>query len=74
MKRNQLFATLLLLGFLLGIHNGKVALWKDNEPQPCRIFPYSAALLPRDIRNALEAGIHIQSEADLDRLLESLCS
>lgn len=74
MKIKRLFAQLMLLGFLLGIHHGRVALWKDDDPEPYRIFPYPVSVLPQDVRDALRAGIRIESEADLDRLLESLCS
>ena len=74
MKLKPLIAPCLLLGFLLGIHNGRVALWKEPDPEPYRILAYPAAALPRDIQDALRAGIRIESEADLDRLIESLCS
>lgn len=74
MKLQKLLLHLIVLGFLLGIHNGRVALWKDEDPEPFRVFPYPVSVLPPDVRQALEEGIHIDSEADLDRLLESFCS
>lgn len=74
MKKTKILAQLLLFGFLLGIHNGRIALWKEPDPEPCRVFPYSAAALPQEIRQALQHGIRIESESDLDRLLENLLS
>lgn len=74
MQIRQLLTSLFLLGFLLGIHNGRIALWKEPDPEPMRVFPYPVSALPQDIRQALEHGITIDSEADLDALLESLCS
>lgn len=64
----------LLLGILIGIYNGRVALWKDQDPEPYRVFPYPAAAVPAEIREALEHGIRIDSEADLEALLENLLS
>lgn len=32
--KQQFLTALLLLGFLVGIHNGYVAVWKDEDPQP----------------------------------------
>ena len=74
MRHSPILATCLLLGYLLGIHNGRVALWKAPDPEPVRVFPYAASLLPQDVRQALESGIRIETEAQLDQLLESLCS
>lgn len=74
MKYRKLITQLMLLGFLLGIHNGKVALWKDPDPEPIRIFPCPVSTLPAEVRQALEHGIRFETETDLDSLLENLCS
>lgn len=74
MKKKPLLAQLVLLGFLLGIHNGRVALWNDQDPEPCRVFPYAVAALPAQVQNALQQGIRIESEADLEKLLENFLS
>lgn len=65
---------LLLLGFLLGIHNGRVAIWKDGETAPWRIFPYPVAVLPTDTQTQLRQGIRIETMDDLDHFLENLLS
>lgn len=74
MRPHPTILTLLLFGFLLGIHEGKIALWKDGQSTPSHILPYSARMLPKEFRQQLENGIHIESEEDLERLLESLYS
>lgn len=69
--RKQL-AMVLLVGYLLGIRNGRVALWKQDDPEPLRIFPWSAAMLPGQIRQALEDGIHVEADSDIGRLIEDM--
>ena len=64
----------MVLGFLLGIHNGNIALWKDDDPEPAKVFPYRAELLPEADRKELERGIRIDNFRDLNRLLEDLLS
>lgn len=74
MKIRKYLPYVLVLGFLLGIHNGKIALWKDNDPTPVRIFPYEAKLLPEADQKALRKGIHIDSLTQLKKLLEDYLS
>jgi hypothetical protein len=70
------FPVLLILffGFLLGIHEGKIALWHDDDPQPVKVFPFYAKFLPSADRRALEEGIRFESEEDLKRLLADYMS
>lgn len=74
MKYQTLLTHLMLLTFLLGIHNGRVALWKEPDPEPMKVFPYPVSALPNEVRQALEKGIRIDSMEDLDKLLENFCS
>ena len=77
MKRPYLFhriCMILLLGFLLGIRDGKIALWKDGEAEPWRVFPYPVAVLPAETQKDLKNGIRIDSMEDLDLVLENLLS
>lgn len=77
MKRKRVqrwLSTVILGGYLLGVYRGNVALWKDDDPEPMRIFPCSVITLPLDVRQALLAGIRIETEADLQRLLEAYLS
>ena len=74
MKRILPVYGILLLGFLLGIHEGKIALWYQNDPTPITVFPYSAKMLPSEDRKALEQGIRFDSPEELKNLLEDYLS
>lgn len=67
-------AAILLAGYLLGIRGGHVALWKQDDPQPIRIFPWSANMMPKEIRSALEKGIYVDADSDIGRLIEDMIS
>ena len=67
-------STLFLLGFLVGIHEGRIALWKDGSSEPWRTFPCPVAMLPEEERNALKQGIRVDTMEDLNRLLENYLS
>jgi len=74
MNRASYLYSILALGFLLGIHQGRVALWKDNDPKPIKVFPYYASMLPKADQQALEKGIHLDDDVDLRKLLEDYLS
>lgn len=77
MKRGKICRDLcafLLFGFLLGVHKGQVALWKDGQSIPWKVFPYPVAALPVQTQRALEKGIVINSMEQLDKALENLLS
>ena len=60
---------LLVLGFLLGVHNGQIGVWKDKDPEPMRTIPCPIWVLSAKQRQMLQAGISIHSMDDLDNLL-----
>ena len=64
----------LIFTFLIGIHQGNVALWQEGRSEPVAVFPCRAELLPPADRQALEAGIRVSSEEELHRLLEDFLS
>ena len=73
MKKKQLSNLLccaLLAVYLLGIHEGKIALWKGNNPKPIKVFDYSASQLPEEAQKRLEAGVPIKSLKELRELAE----
>lgn len=73
MKKLTILYCVTVLGFLLGIHNGRVALWEDGKTAPVKVFPYRASLLPDKDRQALEKGIHFDSKQELmDRVEDYL--
>lgn len=64
----------LILSFILGIHEGNIALWKKGSDDPVRVFPYRAGMLPPEARSALEKGIPIESIEQLEALAENYLS
>ena len=74
MKRNAQVYLALVLSFILGIHGENIALWKAGQPDPVKVFPYRAAMLPREAREALEQGIGIDSLEELEALAENYLS
>ncbi len=74
MKKIRCFYYALLLGFLLGVSDGYIALWKDGISQPVRVFPYRAEILPIIDQRALEKGIHLDEGSGLAQLLEDYLS
>lgn len=75
MKFKQILLTnLLLFGFILGIHEGKVALWKDGQKKPVKVFPYQASMLPEVDQKRLEKGIHVDSLNELYEMIQDYFS
>ena len=70
--RKQIIA--LALSFLLGTHNGYIALWKDGCEKPLRVFPYQVKMLPLADQLALKKGIVIKSDSALAEFLEDYLS
>ena len=74
MRKLTILYCITLLGFLLGIHNGRIALWEDGKQTPIKVFPYSANLLPAKDRQALEKGIYFDSKQELIERVEDYLS
>lgn len=74
MKKYTPLCCIILLGFLLGVHNGNIALWKDEDPEPIKVFPYRASMLPKADQQALYEGIRAGSIEELYRLIEDYLS
>ena len=65
----RIFPLLLTLGFLLGIHNGQIGVWKNQDPEPMRTIPCPVWVLSQQQRQMLSQGIRIDSMADLENML-----
>lgn len=72
-KRGCMYLTL-LFAFLLGTHEGFVALWEEGRPDPVKVFPYTVRSLPYADQAMLEKGIPIASREQLNYLLEDYLS
>ncbi len=62
------------LGFLLGIQDGYIALWKDGSSEPVEVFPFRAEMLPRADQQKLADGIRIENAQQLTQLMEDYLS
>ena len=65
---------MLVLGLYLGHFQGYVALWDEDSPNPRVIYPYKVATLPPADQTALEQGIPVRSDRELQQLLEDYLS
>ena len=77
MKRNLLYQAasfLCIAGFLVGTYRGKLAVWKNDDPEPYRVYPCPVYLLPKQERAALQKGIRINNMEDLEQFLEKFLS
>ena len=73
MKFNKVLISFMII-FLLGTHNGYIALWKEGSEQPIKVFPYRAEMLPPADQKALSKGIRIDSDHLLAAYLEDYLS
>lgn len=60
---------LLLLALLLGIRDGYLALWREEDPQPIAIFQIRADTLPPADQILLKRGLRL---GDKEALLAAL--
>ena len=74
MKRRRLFSALLALYVVIGTWKGYVALFDKGSQEPKQIFPCPVAALPECDQEALEKGIIVRNQRDLQQLLEDYLS
>lgn len=70
----RILPLMLTLGFLLGSFRGYLALFDEGDPEPRQVYPYKIAALPPADQDALEKGIPVRSEKQLQHLLEDYLS
>lgn len=64
-------AMVLALGFLLGIRDGKLTLWRDGIERPEQVYDIRADSLPPADRLLLERGLRCDSREELWQVLEN---
>lgn len=74
MRKKHYIYCIVLLHFILGIHNGYVALWENDSRTPSAVFSVPAENLPPEDQRALAGGIRIEDNAALQRMLEDYLS
>ncbi len=73
-KYSRILCGLLLTGYLIGVHDSRVALWQGQDPEPIHVTSYPVALLPLKDQTDLAAGIQAATSAEAARLLEDFTS
>ena len=74
MRMKKVLSVALLLYVVLGTWKGYVALFNQGAEEPRQIFPYTVASLPQADQEALEKGIIVRNDRDLQQLLEDYLS
>ena len=70
MRKTKLLSLILAAGFILGNHNGYLALWSDDSIDPERIYPYRISTLPPEDQKALRKGLPAENILEMTQLLE----
>mgnify|MGYP003293583061 CR=1 FL=1 len=72
--KKRIFYSILMLGFLLSVYEGRIAIWKDDQKSPMMVFPYSVKSLPATERLMLEEGIRFNSMDELRQMIADYLS
>ena len=72
MKTISILYCVILLGYILGVHNGQIALIKDDDV--VEVYPRSVSTLPPADQKLLEQGLPIESQSQLTMYLEDYFS
>ncbi len=72
--KHPIISAVLALYVILGTWKGYVALFDPGASEPRQIFPTSIESLPEADQQALNEGIPVRNQRDLDQLLEDYLS
>lgn len=61
----------LMAGFLLGISEGKLTLWREGQTHPEQVYDIRADTLPPADQLRLRRGIRVENRQELWLLLEN---
>ena len=67
-------AAFLLAGWLLGVRDGRLTLWKEGFDHPEQIYDIREDTLPPADRLRLRSGIRVESREELWMILENYLS
>ena len=70
----NLLITLPQVDYVLGEYEGYLAVFRGEQQKPYQVLQMPVQLLPEEDQGAIEAGIHVQTEQELRRLLEDFAS
>jgi len=72
--KKRLFSVLFALYVVLGCWKGHIAVFHEGKDEPWQIYPTKVSSLPADDQHALENGIIVRNDRDLQQLLEDYLS
>lgn len=70
----RLVISLLALYVTVGVWKGYLAVFDEGKTEPRQIFPMQVEVLPEADQQALEKGILVRNDRDLNQLLEDYLS
>lgn len=70
-RSKRICALTLAAGFLLGLRNGRLTLWQDDDPHPVQIYDIREDSLPPADRLTLRRGIRAENRQELWQILEN---
>lgn len=73
-KKTRVVSTALALYLVIGTWKGYVALFDKGAEEPKQVFPCPVAALPQQDQEALQQGIIVRNQRDLQQLLEDYLS
>ena len=71
---HRIICYIMSLLLYLSLSDGYIALWKDGETEPIKVYPYHISLFPKIDQNRLEKGIPIESEEEFSKHIEDYLS
>ena len=74
MINSRVLTSLLALAVVIGNWKGYVALFDQGAEEPKQIFPCPVEALPEADQQALENGIIVRNQRDLQQILEDYLS
>lgn len=74
MKKRHYIYCILSLMYILGSHNGYIALWTENAAMPEKVFSVKVETLPKLDQYMLNQGIFVRDKKKLNTLLEDYLS
>ncbi|GHU57333.1 hypothetical protein FACS1894132_14910 [Clostridia bacterium] len=62
------------IGYVMREYEGVVAVFREGSDLPYQVLDYPMYLLSDDDKIAIEKGIYVETEAEIRRLIEDICS
>ena len=74
MRKYRYWPILAAMALIMGLRGKYIALWREGDPEPVRVFPYQISSLPPEDQKRLREGIVIENESRLIQLMEDYFS